>query len=379
MRIRTIKPEFWTDSFMVSIAPIGRLVFLSLFNVADDYGCFTDDLEEISMLVFPKEDPVDIADWIDLFLAANRIELLEGDDGEVFYRLVNWERHQRVDRPSKSRFLANSREDYRKRAIPLEVRRLVAQKYKCPPGERIDASCFYCGEKGAIHWHSLYGKGRPSAWVTFGGLELEHLEAEYLGGEAVAENMVLSCRRCNRSKGVKPWYEQLTSRTLANPREPSCLEGKGTGKGKEQGTRESGGGLFDSFWKVYPRKIGKGEAEKSFKKAIKEVTLEAMIEAVRAQSNSDQWKKDGGQFIPSPSTWLNQKRWNDELELSLSPILPDGPPDWLPENWKEIAVKMLGSKAELYTSHTDIPPDWRFSFKQFCTGERQFDEEEDAE
>jgi hypothetical protein len=38
------------------------------------------------------------------------------------------------------------------------------------------------------------------------------------------------------------------------------------------------------------------------------------VPAVEAQKKSKQWQKDDGQYIPNPSTWLNQGRWDDELE-----------------------------------------------------------------
>ena len=28
------------------------------------------------------------------------------------------------------------------------------------------------------------------------------------------------------------------------------------------------------------------------------------------------WNKDNGQYIPNPTTWLNQKRWEDEIEIA---------------------------------------------------------------
>ena len=71
---------------------------------------------------------------------------------------------------------------------------------------------------------------------------------------------------------------------------------------------------FEKFWDAYPRKVGKGAAEKSFKKYKPDDNLLAtMISAIAEQKQSDQWQKDGGQFIPNPSTWLNQKRWEDEI------------------------------------------------------------------
>jgi hypothetical protein len=86
----------------------------------------------------------------------------------------------------------------------------------------------------------------------------------------------------------------------------------------EKGIRESKGiketALFDLFWREYPKKVGRGEAEKAFKKLKPSQELvDRIIEAIRKQKQSDQWNKDGGQFIPNPSTWLNQKRWEDEL------------------------------------------------------------------
>lgn len=71
---------------------------------------------------------------------------------------------------------------------------------------------------------------------------------------------------------------------------------------------------FETFWKAYPRKVGKGAAEKIFKKLRPSgEILQKMLDAIEAQSHSDQWKRDNGQYIPNPSTWLNQTRWEDEV------------------------------------------------------------------
>ena len=71
---------------------------------------------------------------------------------------------------------------------------------------------------------------------------------------------------------------------------------------------------FDTFWREYPRKTGKGAARKSFEKAMKKTDLKTILDAVKAQKQSSQWRKDGGQFIPHPATWLNQERWEDESD-----------------------------------------------------------------
>ena len=71
---------------------------------------------------------------------------------------------------------------------------------------------------------------------------------------------------------------------------------------------------FERFWSAYPKKTGKGDARKSFLK-IKpsSALLERMLSALAAASASYQWQRDKGRFIPNPSTWLNQQRWEDEV------------------------------------------------------------------
>jgi uncharacterized protein YdaU (DUF1376 family) len=70
---------------------------------------------------------------------------------------------------------------------------------------------------------------------------------------------------------------------------------------------------FAEFWAAYPKKIGKGAAEKAFKSARINGHMPDLLAAIEAQKQSDQWRKDGGQFIPNPATWLNQRRWEDVL------------------------------------------------------------------
>jgi uncharacterized protein YdaU (DUF1376 family) len=78
---------------------------------------------------------------------------------------------------------------------------------------------------------------------------------------------------------------------------------------------------FEKFWSAYPRKTAKAEALKSFTKiAPDDETLERMLAAVNRSKQSTDWLKDNGQFVPFPSTWLNQRRWEDESEMESSPV-----------------------------------------------------------
>ena len=71
---------------------------------------------------------------------------------------------------------------------------------------------------------------------------------------------------------------------------------------------------FERFWSSYPRKQSKINARKAFEKiSPSEELLGKMLSAIGEASKSQQWTKDGGQFIPLPATWLNQRRWEDEF------------------------------------------------------------------
>ena len=74
-------------------------------------------------------------------------------------------------------------------------------------------------------------------------------------------------------------------------------------------------GEFDTFWEAYGRRGGRKEALAAFVKAKKSKTwpgLEVVLAKVAEWRKSDQWTKDGGQFQPHASTWLNNERWDEE-------------------------------------------------------------------
>lgn len=99
---------------------------------------------------------------------------------------------------------------------------------------------------------------------------------------------------------------------------------KGTGKGKGKGivkVKVKADGNFEKFWSAYPKKIGKGVALAAWGKlGITDDLKERIILAVEQQAKSQQWKKENGQFIPHPATWLNQSRWEDEVEVKVATV-----------------------------------------------------------
>lgn len=70
---------------------------------------------------------------------------------------------------------------------------------------------------------------------------------------------------------------------------------------------------FDEFWAVYPNKRDKSKACELWQKlAPDEALKKQIIAAVKQQAKSEEWTKDGGQYVPYPSTWLRRRRWEDE-------------------------------------------------------------------
>lgn len=70
---------------------------------------------------------------------------------------------------------------------------------------------------------------------------------------------------------------------------------------------------FDAFWALYPRRENKAKAAQAFARIRPdEPLLAAILAGLRKQIASEQWRRDGGQFIPHPTTWLNGRRWEDE-------------------------------------------------------------------
>lgn len=79
--------------------------------------------------------------------------------------------------------------------------------------------------------------------------------------------------------------------------------------------------MFDRFWAAYPRHENKPAARKAFAKADPdEELLLTMLTAIEKQKASSQWQENGGQYIPHPATWLNGRRWEDEIQPQRTPL-----------------------------------------------------------
>ena len=79
---------------------------------------------------------------------------------------------------------------------------------------------------------------------------------------------------------------------------------------KEEGIYTSN---FLKFWESYPNKVGKGAAFKSYNNILNpKPQLSDILNSIQTHLKTEQWQTK--KFIPHPATWLNQRRWEDELD-----------------------------------------------------------------
>lgn len=72
---------------------------------------------------------------------------------------------------------------------------------------------------------------------------------------------------------------------------------------------------FDEFWETYGHKKNRGGAERAWKKAAKHTDPQDIINAAKLFIASQKSLGKHPQYTPYPSTWLNGKRWLDDVEL----------------------------------------------------------------
>jgi hypothetical protein len=214
-RNRMIKTEFWNDEKMAQVSRDARLTFIALWNLSDDYGSVRGHPLWLKNTIYPYDDikQADFKKWLEELENVRAILPYDGD-GEKFYYIRCFTKHQVIGRPSQFR--------------------------NPPPPDTI--------------------------------LEYSMSPQGVLADETKRESKSKSERE---SKPVND------------------------------------GGNFLRFWSAYPKKVGKIDALKAWKKNGRP-EIAKILEAVAKQRASPQWLKEGGKFIPNPATWLNGGRWDDQ-------------------------------------------------------------------
>lgn len=116
-------------------------------------------------------------------------------------------------------------------------------------------------------------------------------------GSTVPKNDTVTVPKIGPTRDTARDTRQETEKTPPYPQggERECVRSQG----------------FDTFWEAYPKKQAKEPARKAWKALAPNPALQAEISAAVQRANeSDQWQRG---IVPNPATWLNAKRWTDEL------------------------------------------------------------------
>lgn len=161
-------------------------------------------------------------------------------------------------------------------------------------------------------------------------LEEHHIKPIFHGGSNRIENKIVLCPNCHTLTHKGKYTEEELIAKKDNVESVASKDNDQSEKvktslskkiptkdttTKDTLTKDIYPPEFLTFWKAYPKKVGKDAALKAWKKRNgTRPGIDAIIKAIEEQKRSDQWTRDSGQYIPNPATWINQGRWDDEVE-----------------------------------------------------------------
>lgn len=118
MRIRSIKPDFWRSQDISCLKDWNvRFIFIGLWSYVDDNGVGKDRVSLIAADLFaddlerdPRETFARVSEALATLSEAGRI-VRYTVDGTDYLEIVNWSKHQRIDKPNKERYPASTCEN----------------------------------------------------------------------------------------------------------------------------------------------------------------------------------------------------------------------------------------------------------------------------
>jgi hypothetical protein len=257
-RIRSVHPGLFTDEAFASVTPLARLLFIGIWTEADDQGAFLWKPLTLKMRLFPAEDGCNVAGLMEELEASDMVRRYSVD-GRDYGAVRNFGRFQRPKKPNSLY------------PMPHEFRTYAASD---------KASSELDGDEG----------GASSEPVP-------NRTPEKQGGSSPPVPPK-SEKSPQMEDGGGRREEERTPHT-PRKRGESPLEG------------------FDRFWALYPRKVGKGAAEKAWPKAVAAAEDDPNVVVGGVQVGLDLGRfdlRDGMRFVPHPATWLNEKRWLDGIQ-----------------------------------------------------------------
>ncbi|MBM3120348.1 MAG: hypothetical protein FJ006_12545, partial [Chloroflexi bacterium] len=130
-RIRTIKPEFWTDEKILELSMPARLFFIGLWTFADDNGVLELKIKQLKARIVPADD-VDIIPLLNELIAQELIVSYQVN-GASYLQIKNFRKHQLIDRPRKTELPTAEDADIHMTSIEISGNQLKSTEIS--PGE----------------------------------------------------------------------------------------------------------------------------------------------------------------------------------------------------------------------------------------------------
>src|SRR5688500_9820882 len=112
-RIRSLKPDFFRSRSLRRVSREARWTFAGLWCEADDYGNGVDDAHVLAGSIWPGDPDigaVEVEQHLSELERTGHLLRYEADDGERYYHVTNWEKHQNMGRRAAARYPAPSDE-----------------------------------------------------------------------------------------------------------------------------------------------------------------------------------------------------------------------------------------------------------------------------
>ena len=119
---------------------------------------------------------------------------------------------------------------------------------------------------------------------------------------------------------------------------------------------------FEEFWRAYParRKVAKFTCQEKWRAQKLEAIAPRIVGAVRILANSEDWKKENGQYVPMPVTFINQRRWED-VSQEAAENAREAPKELSADERHALALKNATATkiAQWNALYADLPEDQR--------------------
>lgn len=296
-RIRSIKPEFWTDRFLARrLSRDARMLYTGLWNLADEHARLNGDAHYIKGQLFPYDDdltPGAIDALLDALDDAGRvIRYIDGGDPYLF--LPYLDKHQRLE-PEK----VPSKLPAPPEALPQ------------PPAPQPETAKVQVKDSTQIGADSSESRADESA------PRAEENALLYVAGsrEHVAGSMEHVPPRADTSQ--PPLLLLVESEPLApladEPAEASKRNSASKGK-RASKPKDEPHPRFAEFWDAYNHKVGLPSAIKAFNAAAAAgADPDVLIAAAGRYARHIKRTRTARHHIKHPSGWLNDERWQDDL------------------------------------------------------------------